>query len=362
MARSDSIGVLDKHGAYTQLSAGWSSLHGLAWSPDGKEIWFTAAKTGSERALWSVNMSGKVRLLARAAGALSIRDVAGDGRALVVRHDRSARVAVSAPQGTRDLSWLDFSSLADVSRDGRKVLFTEEGEGGGAQHSVYLRDVDGTPAVRLGDGEALSLSNDGAWAATVLPNESRQLVLLPTGIGQPRVLPRVHVQHAIVRWLPDGKRFMVSGSEPGKPFRTWVEDLEGHIRAVTPENLWSAVLSADGRYCYSVPRNGVVRMYPIDGGPTQEIRGVPDQRVITSASADGRYLFLAVRAASRTEPLRVERFEIATGKIEPWRELKIADPVGAQAIDNIEVSGDGGVIAYSYRRFLADLYLVEGLH
>ncbi|HJQ39595.1 MAG TPA: protein kinase [Thermoanaerobaculia bacterium] len=362
IARGDAVGVLDERWKLTMLSSGWSSLHGMAWSPDGKEIWFTAAKSGSERALWAVDMDGDVRLLARAAGALSIKDVAADGRTLVARHDRNSRVEISSATGTKDLSWLDFASLADVSRDGHKVLFTEEGEGGGERNSVYLRDVDGSPAVRLGDGSALALSNDGAWAATVLPNEPQRLILLPTGVGEPRVLPRVPIQHTIVRWLPDGKRFMVSGAEPGKPFRTWVEDLEGHIRAVTPENQWSAVLSADGRYCYSVPRRGVVTMYPIDGGPVQEIRGIPEQRLVTSASADGRYLFLATRVGSRTEPFRVERFEIATGKIEPWRELKIADPVGAQAIANIEVSGDGGVIAYTYRRFRTDLYLVEGLH
>ncbi len=361
IAFRSAVGLLDLRGNVKTLSSGWSTVHGIAWSPDGKEIWFTAAKTGSDRALWAVDLDGDVRLLARGAGALSIKDVAGDGRALVARMDRSGRVEVSTPQGSRDLSWLDFSNLADVSRDGTKVLFTEDAEGGGARHSVYLRDVDGSPAVRLGDGTALSLSNDGAWAATVLPNDPQQLVLLPTGVGEPRVLPRVGVQHSIVRWLPDGKRFMVSGSEAGKPFRTWVEDLEGHIRPVTPENQWSAVLSADGRYCFSVPRNGVITMFPIDGGPAKEIRGAPDGRVIVSASTDSRYLFFAI-GASAAEPFRVERFEIATGKIEPWRELKIADPVGAQGIDNLEISGDGSVIAYAYRRFVSDLYLVDGLH
>src|SRR5436190_18484854 len=30
-----------------QISAGWLSLMGLAWSPDAREVWFTATRSGS---------------------------------------------------------------------------------------------------------------------------------------------------------------------------------------------------------------------------------------------------------------------------------------------------------------------------
>ncbi len=356
-----SLATLDLRGNVKALSSGWSQINGMAWSPDDEEIWFTASRTGGDRSLWAVDMDGDVRPLARAAGALSIQDVDARGRALVARYERSARVELSTPEGTKDLSWLDFSMLADLSTDGKQVLFTEQGEGGGSTQSVYLRGTDGSPAVRLGEGTALALSPDGAWVATVLPSDPQRLILLPTGAGEPRPLPRVNVQHVIVRWLPDGKRLMVSGPEPGKPFRTWIEDLSGHIRPITPENLWSAVLSADGRYCYSIPQRGVVTMYPVDGGPTKEIRGISDDYFILGASADGRHLFIGPRYRDRTRPTLIERFEIASGKIEPWRELTIADPVGAQPPDISRFSADGTAIAYSFRRFVSDLYLVEGL-
>ena len=37
----------------------------------------------------------------------------------------------------RDLSWLDASSLADVSKDGTLILLSEEGAAGGPDGSVY---------------------------------------------------------------------------------------------------------------------------------------------------------------------------------------------------------------------------------
>ena len=57
------------------VSDGWDSIQGLAWSADGNEIWFTATRTGGDRSLYATNLSGKVRLLARLPGELTILDV-----------------------------------------------------------------------------------------------------------------------------------------------------------------------------------------------------------------------------------------------------------------------------------------------
>ena len=34
-------------------------MGGLAWSPDGREVWFAAAKVGSARALYAVTLDGR---------------------------------------------------------------------------------------------------------------------------------------------------------------------------------------------------------------------------------------------------------------------------------------------------------------
>ena len=40
----------------------------------------------------------------------------------------------------------------------RKVLFEEEGDGGGADYTVFLGDTDGSPPVRIGTGLGLAIS------------------------------------------------------------------------------------------------------------------------------------------------------------------------------------------------------------
>ncbi len=84
----------------------------------------------------------------------------------------------------RDLSWLDWSTPNDLTADGKTVLFSESGEGGGPKYAVYLRKTDGSPAIRLSDGAGMALSPDGKWALARSNTTPAPLVLLPTGVGE----------------------------------------------------------------------------------------------------------------------------------------------------------------------------------
>ena len=52
----------------------------------------------------------------------------------------------------RELSWFDYSTVADLSADGKTLLFYEWGEGVGAKPTIFIRKTDGSDAVRLGEG------------------------------------------------------------------------------------------------------------------------------------------------------------------------------------------------------------------
>src|SRR5262249_17883590 len=129
---SGEIAVVDRQGKKRSLSPGWLRVHGLAWSSSGKEIWFTATKTGYARALHAADLEGHERVVLKVPGNLMIHDVAPDGRILLaqdsVRREMRARRPDEAAE--RDLSWLDYSVPRDISRDGTRVLFHEPGDGG----------------------------------------------------------------------------------------------------------------------------------------------------------------------------------------------------------------------------------------
>ena len=211
---SGSVAVVDLSGKKKTLSDGWYSSQGLAWSPDGEEIWFTGNKSGIDRALYAVSLAGKERLVARMPGTLMLLDIWKDGRLLLNRASWRRELTAVADGKERDLTWLDYSYPADISADGKTLLFDEEGGGGslaygksgGLSYAVYLRKTDGSPAVLLGEGAAIALSPDEKWVIAQTQQSPAQLNLLPTKAGTAKPLTHDAINHAWARWFPDGKR------------------------------------------------------------------------------------------------------------------------------------------------------------
>jgi hypothetical protein len=58
----------------------------------------------------------------------------------------------------------------------------------------------------------------------------------------------------------------------------------------------------------------------------------------------------------------IYEYLLETGELRFWKKLGPSDPAGIDAIDFLTLAPNGQAYAYSYRRFLADLYLVKGLN
>ena len=232
---SGTLAVIDLAGNKKTLSGEWFTIQGLAWSPDGKEIWFTASKSGVDRTLYATTLDGKERMVLRLPGAVMIFDIFKDGRVLLMRASwRRELVGMTADDAKQhDLSWLDYTYPADVSTDGKTLLFDEEGGGGsldysksgGLSYAVYVRKTDGSPAVLLGEGGAVSLSPDGKSVVAQTQATPSQLRLLTTGAGEGKALTSDSINHAWAHWFPDGKRILFTGNEPGKGVRLYVLDV-----------------------------------------------------------------------------------------------------------------------------------------
>ena len=353
--------VVDLRGKIRRLSEEFNSVEGVEWSAGGKEIWFSGKPADGSEAIYAVTLSGRQRIVTQGAGDQELRDLSPDGRILLTHwHGRVA--LMTQPPGEsveRDLSWLDWSALADLSDDGRTLLFSEEGEGAGSPtYSVYVRKTDGSPAVRLGDGLASSLSPDGKWALAVrLQPSPAQLVLLPTGAGEPRTVTGDAISHLAAFWFPDGKTIAFGGSEPGNGIRVYVQDLEGgKPRAITPEIgrpfLVPRPISPDGRQVVVVDGPSV-SLYPVEGGDSRHVPGLLEGEKPIRWSADGRSLY--VRKPGET-PNRIFLVDVATGHRQLWRVVAPAAPLG-----KLVITADGKAYSYAQPSSSSDLYLVDGL-
>jgi Tol biopolymer transport system component len=273
-----------------------------------------------------------------------------------------SRVSISAlaPGETRErsLSWFDWSLLGDMSADGKTIVFSETGEAEGTNYSIFLRKTDGSPAVRLGDGGFAALSPDGQWVLSSVGSPAK-LVLLPTGVGEPRQLTDDKTDHFNFAWLPDSKSIVYSAAEGNRAPRSYLLNIQGGSpKPITPEGTFGGLVTPDGKSLLAVDGKRQRWLYPLAGGEPQSFKVVPTPEERTMQfTADGKSVLLR----TRTIPVKITRVDIATGKREPWKEIVPADPAGVQSIPSVRFSADGKSYAYSIGRILSDLYVVDGL-
>jgi hypothetical protein len=261
-----------------------------------------------------------------------------------------------------ELSWLDFSLVTDISRDGSAILITESGEGGGPGYSAYLRKTDGSPAVRLGEGSSQGFSPDGQWALSIVhPVTDATLVAYPTSVGETKTFPKDDLQVLRADWFPDGRRILLTATEPGKGSRLFIRDFSGgKARPLSPEGYrhFERAISPDGKSAAVIGPDGRIYLYPLEGGEPTALPGLAAQDRPARFDKDGRWLYVYNLAEI---PLRVFRYEIATGRKEPWKELKPADSAGLSAMSRFVSTPDGQAYAYGYLRNLSYLQIVDGL-
>ena len=359
------------------LSTGWAGMSGVpCWTADGREIWFTASRAGENEALYAVDRSGRDRLIARVPGTLELDDIAADGRALLAHHTILPVLMGQAPGQTaeRDLSWLDLSLPADLSGDGKTLVFTEGGEGGGKSGSIYMRGTDGSPAVRLGEGLGGPLSPDGKWVVSILraaAGQAPKLVLLPTGAGESRSVPTPGLG-VIDRtaWLPDGRNLLIVGTEPGHASRVYLLDsATGSRRPVTAEGVifeGSGAISPGGEFFVGADRNFKRELYSLERGEARPIPGLrhwtTDSRFLPGEipvqwTPDGRFLYVFRRGEV---PVKVWLLDLETGQKRLWKEIR-PEGRGVLGINRLLISRDGRAYVYQTQSNVGELYLVEGL-
>jgi Tol biopolymer transport system component len=360
-----SVTVVRAHESAVTLGGTWQSAGGLAWSPSGKEIWYTAAPAGAGRELRAVDLEGSDRALLRVSGNLTLHDVSRSGRVLLSDDKWRRRVYYRARGAPRDveLSWLDWTYPRGISADGSKLLFDELGDGGGRDYAIYIRTTDGGPATRLGHGNALALSPDGAWVLSATLDAPSKLVLLPAGAGTPRSLLSGALDHRVASWLPDGRGIVFGGGEPGAPGRIYVQVLSGEPpRPVSPEGVTFAAgatlpVSPDGRSVLTAGRDGSTWVQPLDGGRAVAVAGLlPDERVVGWAEKGALFV-----ASSSALPARLYRLDPVSGTRKPEAEILPADPAGVVTVGPILVRPDGKAIVYGCPQILSDLYVAEGI-
>jgi len=355
-----SVKVVDLAGRAQLLAGGHQAMQGLAWSPDGSEVLYTASLEGGDLLLRATNLSGESRTVYPIPGRNILQDVNREGRWLFMQDTVQRSLLVHAPglDHDRDLAWLDYSFDGVLSSDGRTLGFTEAGGGTGLNYAACVRGTDGAAVLRLGEGTILDLSRDGKWALAIVPSSPAVLVAYPLGAGDPVRLERAELDsYTQAQWFGDGKRVLVNAAEPEKGLRYYVQEFPGGTpRAVTPEGTRDGRLAADEQSILARGPTGAYFAYPLDGGEPRPLAGLsPDDRLL-QCSLDG-----AAVLTTRPGPIpcHVERIELASGRREHFLSLAPPDLAGVTTLIPTSFSSDLSSCVYSSSRRSSRLFVTE---
>jgi serine/threonine protein kinase len=350
-----------------------TTLTGLAWHPGGQELWLSELQ-GSQTVFWALSMKGRQRLVWRGPGDVRLLDIAPNGQVLAA--DRTTRLGVlvqkTGETTVKDLSIQSGTQAVGFSPDGASLLLLESPseDGGTDQDLAYLRSLDGSPAVRLGQGIPRSFSTDGRYVSMGLeesaPSGSLSLVFTPVGAGRPLKIP---VGSEFEGWddgllFDNGKKLIFAGLPKGQDWQFYCMELPGgKPKAFTPVGIRAPrplLLSPDGRFMIgSTTTRGQYARYPVAGGDPQPIRGLQPRETPIAWSADGRSIL--VTGPQDALPVRIHSLDPVSGQRRLVHTFMPPDPAGYLGTCGVRARPDGGAFAFTYDRRLSDLYLVEGL-
>ncbi len=350
-----------------KLSRDYASIQGLSWHSGGV-VWFTGASAGWHSALYAAmpdGHAGEERLVLRYPGRLALHDIDASGRALLSSEwVRAGTYHGDVDSGEeRDVSWLEASFGFSISSDGSRVLMNEQGEGSGARYGIYLRPVDGSPAVRLGDGFVSKLSPDGKSVLVLSQEEPQRLAILPTGAGETKLLRKTELSYQAVAWFPDGRRIAFSAYDPSGALRLYEQDPSGGPpRPFTEAGIGSALgflaVSPDGLFAVGLDPSQKAFLCPIGGGEPTPIQGYLPGDLPIRFSEEGDALYCARTGSETAEFVKLS---LATGTRSVWKNVRPKDPAGIITLYPADITPDGKHYIYTYVRVLSDLFLVEGL-
>ena len=337
------------------ISSGWRVCAGLLWSPDGQEVWISAARNGEDPKIYSITLDGRERVLGQMPGWVHLEDIAADGKMLVARTDSRLSIRMQDGAGERMSSWLDSSNVWDICEERKLLVFVELGYGEGRNPSIFVRNLDGSPARRIGEGSRPSISPDGKSIVCIRrtirkTDGTTELAILPNGPGDAALLATdTNDPVEYVEWASDSQRILVFSKSGTRLVTIQPTGVSPRIIA----GVRATKASPDGKFAAGIENRKIIRYsLQADGGKplTQALDGESlvrwSSRGILTMRPDGKRWI-------------VDAIHPETGARTRLSDISPSD-AGGRLMNPLVVSQSSNLYAYTVQQDSATLYLWRG--
>jgi Tol biopolymer transport system component len=356
------VSIVDTAGHRKHLTEEWVSEFGLAWDQSGRELWFSSTSGEKPQEIRAVSRSGQQRTILSTVSDIALHDVSKEGTVLLTSVRVSTEIDVgrkgNGPDRLLELPD-EHVNLVGLSFDGKTIALGVSGVGSGQDYFTVVMKEGTREAVRLGEGDPISVSPDGRWILSVLPSQPNRLILYPTGIGEVRPIDvsPVHVLNIVSSWTSDGSKVLFMGAERDGPPQAFLLDTSsGNLSHVTSPGTSDAIVSPDGRYVVAKNPSNKFFVYPVSGGESRPVGGMLANEFPIQWDTSSRRLYVW----SRTLPAKIFLVDIGSGTRRPWLEITPSEQSGL-LYGEVVITPDGLSYGYRYRRVLTDLFLARGL-
>ena len=357
------VWLLDGNGKQKVISAEWEALEGMAWRPDGKEVWYSAAEAGDQYCVRASTPEGKERLVYCGTTGTRLHDITAAGKALVSNEEGRFTTAVieHGAKEERDLEQIGGMIGPRLTPDGTEVVSTDVSEHGGSDYSVYAQKTNGGAPVRIGgSGYGTDISDDGKWVLVVLPGTQRGKVqVIPVGAGEGKTLTWPQFQVSSANWFPDNQHILLFGNPVGQPIGLYETDRDGSAPKMlvkkAPE--WADIMPDRGNVLMVVD-GWFVRRSLKDGSETK-LRALAPGEVPVDWAKEPNHLF--TRTATATD-LRIDKIDLGSEAREMWQLFTPKNQGGTLLdVEQVSITPDGRWMMINYREQFGEFYSSDTL-
>jgi eukaryotic-like serine/threonine-protein kinase len=355
------VALVDRQGAFRRLTTYYATGRSLCWTPDGKEVWYTASLEGEDPGMYAVTPAAKTRTVLRSPTELVIEDISPAGRVLLesVRFQIEMGVKRSGDSRARDLE--TSVDMGTISPDGQWIVFNRYQ---GSDYKAYVKKADGVTAVKLGDGYGAGINWDASLVAAAQNSQPHKIYLYPTGAGEQKVIDLGDLSAAFGTWendltfSRDGRWAVFSAFDPKQQIRDYLLDMrDGKLRPVTPVGTRAGKLSPDASRVVTldIAADKYV-LADAASGKVSDIPGLEKDDEVLGWNLDGSM----VNVWNQDLPARLSQLDVATGRRQFVQTVEPMAMLGSMYARMV-TSADGKTVAYRHRRGLYAIYIADGL-